>query len=140
MVKVAGLWELGYNTPLLELDLWQYPLREFGVGTLIMSPVTGLRAGMLQEWHELGEALAQERSEGNTVVFVDECGDTPMPEFDHPENVVYVFGKASKSAMAAYRQEGDLSVVIPTPGETGMLWPHQAAMIVLYDRTVKSWR
>ena len=42
-VKAAGLWELGYNVPLLELDQWQYPLREFDVSEFTMSPVTGIR-------------------------------------------------------------------------------------------------
>jgi hypothetical protein len=129
-VAIAGLWEFGYSTPLLELDLWQYPLREYGVGEFVMAPVSGIRSDYVTEVPDLGAWLkGQER----TLVFVDENGDVELEKFEHPAAVIYVFGKASTSAMTAYGK-GHQSVRIDTPYKTGMLWPHQAAVMVLHDR------
>jgi hypothetical protein len=132
-VTVAGLWEFGYSTPIQELDLWQYPLREYGVTDFVMAPVSGIRSDFVTEVADLGEWLAQQ---DRPVVFVDEKGEVDLVEFDHPEDVIYVFGKASTSAFAAYGK-GRPSVRIDTPGKTGMLWPHQVAVLVLHDRGAK---
>lgn len=131
-VTVAGLWELGYSVPLQELDLWQYPLREYGVTEFVMAPVTGIRSDFVTEVPDLGEWLAQQT---RPVVFLDEKGDVPLREFEHPKDVIYVFGKASLSAWKAYGKGS--AVRVETPGDTGMLWPHQVAVLVLHDRSVK---
>ena len=134
MVTIAGLWERGYSTPLLELDLWQYPLREYGITDFVMSPVTGIQSDFVKEVSDLGEWLAvQDRP----IVFLDENGDIPLHEFTHPEDVIYVFGRASLSAWKAYGKGS--AVRVETPGNTGMLWPHQVAVLVLNDR-VQKWR
>lgn len=138
MVRVAGLWELGYNTPLMELDLWQYPLREFEVEEFYMSPITGIQSNYVKEVANLGELIKTQRNLGFEIVFVDEKGDTKLQQFQHPENVLYVFGKATRSSMN-YFQEGDKSLVIETPQNTGMLWPHQCIVTILYDR-MKKWQ
>lgn len=140
MIKVAGLWELGWNTPIKEMDLWEYPLRDFGVDCLHMAPVSGIADPFVREHADLSTALDQFRRDGLQVVFLDERGKTTLREFEHPENVAYVCGKASLSAMSAYGKPGDVSVRIETVANGGMLWPHQAAALVLYDRLVKSWR
>jgi hypothetical protein len=133
-VRVAGVWELGYNTPLMELDLWQYPLREFAVDEFVMSPVSGIRSEAVIEVHDLGVWLAKQTDQ---IVFLDEHGEIPLKEFTHPENCIYVLGKASMSTYRAYSKPGDLSVRIETPGNTGMIWQHQAVVVALYDRMMK---
>ena len=142
-VVVAGLWELGYNTPLLERDLWEYPLRDFAVDQWWMSPVSGIYLGdsILAEVDDLRDVI--EPFDG-TVVYVDEHGSECLtdgcpahPRFTHPEHVLYVLGKASMSTMQAYARPQDKSVMIHTPQEKGMMWPHQAILIALYDRTLQ---
>lgn len=136
IVKVVGIWELGYNVPLLEYDIWTYMLRDFCVDQWYMAPITGIDRDVteipsIEKVVELNPDL--------TVVLVDEHGETPLAKFVHPRNTLYIFGKANQGPSAG--REGDISVRIETPtGSRGMLWPHQAAAIVLYDRQVKSWQ
>lgn len=136
-VRVAGLWELGWNTPIKEIELWEYPLRDFGVDTLYMVPITGIRSRFVQERASLEEIL--EESHGCRIVFVDERAERSLAKFDHPPNALYVFGKANFSPLLSYKREGDLAIRIDTIANKGLLWPHQAAAIVLHDRFLK-WR
>lgn len=137
-VEVAGIWELGWNTPIKEADLWEFPLREFGVDRWFMAPVTGILHTFLREVHDLRELV--EARDPQSVVFLDERGSTPLRYFEHPADVLYVCGKASLSAMVAYGLPGSHSIRVETVLHSGMLWPHQALPIVLYDRMVKQWR
>lgn len=137
MIHIAGLWEFGYSTPLAELDLWQYPLREFKVDKFYMSPVTGIRSDYVTEIENLETLIEQMRMVGMPIVFVDERGSTELQKFEHPEKALYVFGKATISPMQAYQRPDDLSIVLKTPSDTGMLWPHQCAVTILYDRMMK---
>ena len=64
-----------------------------------------------------------------SCVYIDEKGNLPLHDFQHPKNALYIFGKAGYSPW-----HGGVSVYIETEGR---LWPHQAACIVLYDRMMK---
>lgn len=135
MIKVAGLWELGWNTPIKEMDLWEYPLREFAVDELIMSPVSGIKA-RVTEVASIEDAIAN--NPDLTPVFCHESAECSMTDFDHPENALYIFGKANCSPFNnLHKKVASQSVRIETPSNKGMLWPHQAASIVLYDRFTK---
>jgi tRNA(Leu) C34 or U34 (ribose-2'-O)-methylase TrmL len=135
-VKVAGMWELGWNTPILEVDLWMYPLRDYGVDEFFMSPVSGIAESYVTEVHNIMDTIAAERDAGCTIVYVDEKGEEDLAAFQHPENVLYVFGKASTS-LIGYKTPLDRSVRITTPNNLATLWPHQAAVLVLHDRVNK---
>jgi hypothetical protein len=134
VVKVAGLWELGWSAPVTEIDLWQYPLRDFGVDEFIMSPVSGIQ-GEVTEYPQISDAF--HANPELTVVFVEEHGSTQLTQFVHPDDALYVFGKANYSPFAAHMREGDESVRIDTKLTAGLMWPHQAACVVLHDRGVK---
>lgn len=142
-VKVAGIWELSWNTPLIESWLWSFPLREFDVMDWAMTPVTGIvhneaYSGMsLTEYNQVDE-MVENFAEGHVRVFVDEKGETPLDEFVHPENAVYIFGCAGRSPLSL-KKDGDLSVRMTTHRTNGVLWPHQVLVTVLYDRMVKQW-
>ena len=137
MISVVGTWELGWNTPILEHDLWVYPLRDFGVDKHTMVPVSGIKTEYVLERDEMSAVLEEERSNGQTIVFVDERGDVELDAFVHPTNATYVLGKASFSPFAAHFVNGDLSVRIKTPNQLATLWPHQAITLVLNDRFKK---
>lgn len=138
MVNIAGFWELGWNTPIKEIDLWEYPLKDFGVSKLYMNPITGVYNQFVEEYETFEEILAQ--AQDATIVYVVENGASTLREFQHPTNAFYIFGKASINPFNAYGKEGDLSVRIETVENQGLLWPHQAASLVLYDRMLKSWQ
>lgn len=134
MAVIVGVWELGWNTPIKEVELWEYPLRDYGIEDFYMTPVSGIRSDYVQEVSDLQSKLQELRASGHQVVFVDERGDEELSAFTHPERAAYVFGKASFSPLIAYKQPGDKSVAIKTKHNLATLWPHQAATLVLHDR------
>lgn len=135
IAKLAGLWELGWNTPLKELELWEYIAKDFGVEEFYMTPVTGIYSNAVTEKHSMQEILDENKD--MTKVYVDENGEVDLVDFKHPENALYVFGKAGSSPVATYASAGDLTVRIRTVNNKGLLWPHQAATLILYDRMLK---
>ena len=98
-----------------------------------MTPVTGLQKKMLLEFHEWGDIL--EHHDDLTPVFIDENAGVSLVDFEHPEKALYVLGKANHSPFSTM-SEDHVSVRIDCP-KMGMLWPHQALAIVLYDRGLK---
>lgn len=140
MIKVAGLWEVGWNTPIKEAEQWEFPLRDYGVDEYIMSPISGIGLSNpgVKEVADLGVYIAEQRALGYTIVFSDERATQTLDNFTHPaDNVIYVFGKASLSPMVAYGQPQDLSLKIMTKNNLGLLWPHQAAVLIMADRLRK---
>jgi len=136
-VSIAGMWELGWNTPISEIELWHLMLRDFGVDKFYMTPVSGIKSSKVIEMTTLEDII--EANKDKTIVYVDERSETELSDFKHPENALYVFGKANYSPFMADMKEGDMSVKIKTIENKGLLWPHQAASIVLYDR-IKTWQ
>lgn len=137
-VKILGLWERGWSTPIIEVSLWEFMVREYGVDTLYMYPVSGIDNKSVAEIADLETILDAERTLENTIVFVDEEGEEPLTDFQHPERALYVFGKTSLSPYKLYKKASDRSVRIVTPSNLGMLWGHQAALLVLADRASKA--
>ena len=138
MIKVAGIWEQGWNTPWVEHDQWIYPLQEFRVDGWYMCPVTGImKSSFLVEVNAIQEAI--DANPELTIVWVDENAATPLSQFVHPENAFYIAGRTSESILPMKR-EGDLSVYVETLANSGGLWAPQAISIILYDRLKKSWQ
>lgn len=136
MIKVVGCWELGYNTPLVEFDQWAFPLRDFGVDEFIMTPVSGIdRKKFFKEDVDIPTVV--EHNPELTPVYFDEQGTTLLQDFVHPENALYILGKASYSPWIANGSNG-ISVKIPTSFNGGLLWPHQVICMALYDRMMKA--
>jgi len=132
-IEIAGMWELGWNTPIKEVDLWEMAMREFAVQRLNMAPISGICCKWLHEYQSLHEIL-EDRSQ-LTPVFVDEKGAVEISDFSHPENALYVFGKGNWSPFNNLAKN-HLSVRIDSD-LPGMLWPHQALALVLYFRRRK---
>lgn len=134
MIKIVGAWELGWNTPIMEYDLWAFPLRDFGIDEWIMTPVSGINKPRVIEVHQLSDAI--KNNPKLTPVYIDEKGEIPLTEFEHPKDALYILGKANYSPWVSQGKQG-ISVRIETPASKGLLWPHQAVSIVLYDRMKK---
>ena len=134
-VRVAGIWEQGWNTPILEVDIWEMVVREFGVERFYMTPVSGIVHPTVIERPSIINIL--EENKDYQAVFVDENATVDLQEFEHPENAIYIFGRVDHSGVLIYKREYDLSVKFTTPKNTGLLWPHQALSILLYDRFLK---
>ena len=148
-VKVAGHWEIGYNTPIIEANYWNLVLRDFEVDQWLMSPVSGIRHNeealiTLSEFKDYDEMLTS--CAELPRVFFEPRTDHFNPdtiwlhEFEHPENCVYVFGSAHYNPTLQHKREQDVVVSIKTMDDKGVLWSHQCVLLALYDRMVKSWQ
>jgi hypothetical protein len=128
-VEVAGTWELGWSAPKTEMDLWWSVMRTYEIPFLHMTPVTGLRHKMLMEHDSFEDMVA---ATDLTPVFVDENAECELADFEHPENALYLFGKATYSPFSNL-SDGKQALHIKAP-KPGMLWPHQCLAIVMNDR------
>jgi len=141
IVKVAGIWELGWNTPIKEHDLWEMVMRDFEVDEFYMTPVSGIDSQFVHEKQSLEEIIKE--NPDLTVVYVDENAKTTLNDFVHPKNVLYIPGKTTNSPYISMAREGDIAVKFETKWDhttSGLLWAHQAMSIILYDRLRKSWQ
>ena len=141
-VRVAGLWEWGWNVPMKEIEQWEYMLKDYGVVNLYMSPITGIQDPFVKESASVEPVLTQAITDNLTIVYLDEKATTTLDHTTtHPENVLYVFGRASHSPFTSYYDagRGDLAWKIPFKREKPAgFWPHQACAIVLHER-LKQW-
>lgn len=149
MIKVAGHWEFGFNTPYNEAYYWSMPMRDFKIKDWLMVPVTGIR-----NQEERSVDLTEFDSYDSLLEY---CGDIKrvfleprtehqnpdtiwLHDYTHPEECVYVFGSAHYNPTVFHAREGDDVVSIKTEIDSGLLWSHQCLPIVLYDRMMKQWQ
>ncbi|CZF85814.1 RNA methyltransferase [Grimontia marina] len=62
-------------------------------------------------------------------------GATPLPEFEHPEKAIYVFGPEDHSLHQSIADRADHVVYVPTVGCMNLA---ATVNVVLYDRLAKS--
>ena len=148
MIKVVGHWELDWNTnPEIESYLWNLPIRDFGIKDWYMWPITETRnrEGRINLYERDNLKTILEENKDLTKVFVEPQNPVnkkafhngeSLESFEHPKDVLYIFGSAHYSS-TKHKTDKDLSVVIPTIQNKGVLWPHQCLVTILYDRLVK---
>lgn len=138
MIKLAGIWERGWNTPIKEIDLWEMIIREFEVHQLYMTPISGIDNGCIIELPKMEQIISMNPS--MSIVFVTEKTEETLFDFEHPKDALYIFGRVGPDCTSLFRKGIDKKVKIETTANKGLLWPHQAAGILLYDRLKKSWQ
>ncbi len=62
-------------------------------------------------------------------------GATPLPEYEHPENVIYIFGPEDGTISQAVIDRADAVIYVPTIGCMNLA---ATVNVVLYDRLAKS--
>lgn len=146
-VKIAAYWDVWFQHRENEYDIcWRFMVKHFGVNEIIMLPnmnatekiVLDYTEVPLVEMNNIHEVLAV--NPDLTPIMVDERGTTSLQEFQHPENVLYIFGRTGYNPMDQFSPWTGQSVVIPSiPQYMGdaLLHPNQAAAIILYDRMNK---
>jgi hypothetical protein len=149
-VHVLGNWDISYHAPITEQYYWSFPMRDFGVDSWNMMPVSGIKnreyyAVDLYEWENYDGYF--EAHPDLKRVFLEPRTDHQNPdtiwlhEFDHPEDCVYITGSAHYNPTLKYCREGiDDVVTVKTAKDNGVLWGDQVICITLYDRMVKSWQ
>lgn len=152
IVKMAGCWDVWENAEQEYLIHWRFLTKHFGVDTLYMTPVTGL-AEKLKSSLDYTESTfielpsLEDVIKANpelTPVIVDENGVTELSSFVHPDKVLYLFGRVGYSPLESLKKQS-VSVRIPSWSKKpnvsrGLLHPHQAATVVLYDKMTKLWQ
>jgi len=143
MVTVVGHWEWRDMVPMTEAPLWNLPLRDFGIEDWRMVPVSGIKNSQrkveLSEYPDYASALEDGTDRPRVFIEPRTVHQNPittwLPNFRHPKDCIYIFGSAHYNPTMFHRRPDDPVVTIPTVQNRGVLWPHQAALIVLYDRT-----
>ncbi len=80
--------------------------------------------------------LLENKVEGMKVICVDLVeGATPLPEFQHPEKALYIFGPEDGTVSQEMVDKADAVIYIPTVGCLNLA---ATVNVVLYDRTAKS--
>lgn len=142
-VSVAFVWELEWNSPIKEADLWVYPLRDFAIDEIYATPITGLRTKYIKECESLRKIIDLNRDK--QVVWCHQTAEELLTEFAHPKDALYIFEQSSFNLINPkvcqfhqLRRENDLSVCIETPKNSGLIWGSQAASIILHDRFIRN--
>jgi hypothetical protein len=149
-IKVAGHWELDWNTPIKEVELWNLLLRDFAIEDWYMWPVSGIKHTEetwvhLHERPTFNDILTDTGVKGLKQVYFEPYNPVQQPEqgidlrdLKHPQNVLYIFGSAHYNPVPGHKTNKDILVQVPTVENKGVLWPHQCLAMCLYDRLVKS--
>lgn len=121
MVTVIGIWEVGYTTEqmFIEDSVWKQTLSAYNVDRFIMVRSNGAeleRVSRPEQFDSMEEALATTTGER---VFLTPRGVEPLDSFDHPDDVVYIFGSAVDN-LESYMTPNDHRIVINTPNKTVM--------------------
>ena len=90
MVVVAGIWEDGWNTPIKELDLWHYPLRDFAVDELAMTPISGIATNKVREFHRIEDIVEYYNL---PVIICTEHGETDLADFEPSSGPAFYVSK-----------------------------------------------
>jgi tRNA(Leu) C34 or U34 (ribose-2'-O)-methylase TrmL len=147
MIVIAGKWDLWENPQQEYLTHWRFMTKHFGVDALYMTPITkSIDTNVLDSTETTFFELPTyedviKANPGLTPVIIDENGKTSLKDFSHPEDALYLFGRTGYSAKDVLSDQ-IISVSIPSWSKNktdslGLLHPHQAASIILYDRMNK---
>ncbi len=146
-VKVAGHWEIGYMTPIMEANFWNLVLRDFEVSEWYMTPVSGVKHNESEKVNLIEKDSYDEILEENkdlVRVFIEPRTKHQNPdtiwlhEFNHPKDCIYIFGSAHYNPTISHKRKQDVVVSIKTVQDKGVLWSNQCLLLVLYDRMIKA--
>ena len=147
IVKIAGCWDTHMlPSPAVEYNSrWKFLVRGFNLDGIYMAPITGFveehrtSTDLRDHVIEVQDVMKAVEANPNLVpVLVDECSPNNLQAFEHPQDVIYIFGRTGMSFFGGWKGK---SVSIESPDKlTSYLQPDQAAALVLYNRMVKSWQ
>ena len=137
MLAVLGMWEEDWMDPeRTERRIWKQTIQAFSVDIWAMCPRRGGPFTSPIQYDTLEEMLVA--FQGPRTFFIPPgrlMGSTPLSEYKHPEDGIYVFGNSPEN-LVKYVGPGADVVSIYTPGPATM-FAHAALGAVLYDRLVK---
>jgi len=138
MITVVGMWEQGYTLEqmFIEDTVWKQTLNAYAVDRFCMVTADEIVPGVSspEQFASMEEALATTTGERVFLVFSGAEGATLLPDFNHPTDAVYIFGRPGNN-LSSYIQPGDHRVHIETPAEIDML-ACSCVAAVLYARNL----
>lgn len=143
-IVIAGIWERGWMSPVVEKDMWMEMAKAYNVDMCIMTPrshMDDIRADKLKECRNIEEAL-QEYPD-LVRVFVTSPNEyeklnievPTLYKFKHPENAFYIFGNNCSNSI--YLRQKEDKIVTIERACAYPVWAVIACGIVLYDRYIK---
>lgn len=130
-VSLLALWESGWLPRKVEAFMWRQLASAYRVDELALCPLAIAPRENLRQFATVGEALPNLQGE---PIFLDPNKGEPLASFTHPDEAVYVFGRAGDDNRRW--SQGRRFVRIVTPAQVDF-FALQAAAIVLYDRETK---
>jgi hypothetical protein len=107
-------------------------MKDFGVDEIAMTPVSGIRLNnKVKEFNSIEDMVEYYNL---PVIICARNGETSLEEFEHPKDALYLFNRTSGGELPVKK---GLSLSIKTKLNAAMLWGHQAASIIMYDRFIK---
>ena len=130
-VTLLGLWESGWLEPKVEAFMWRQLASAFAVDELALCPEKLAPRTSLRQFNSVGDALRELKG---TRVFLDPNEGESLADFVHPQEAVYIFGRAGDDNRRWAKDATFVRIVTPAPVDFFAL---HAAAIVLYDRETK---
>ena len=130
-VTLLGLWESGWLEPKVEAFLWRQLVSAYAVDELVLCPQLLAPRTNLEQFNSVGDALPQLHGEH---VLLDPNEGESLADFVHPQEAVYIFGRAGDDNRRWAKDATFVRIVTPAPVDFFAL---HAAAIVLYDRETK---
>lgn len=126
LITIIGMWESEWLDPKIEMFMWRQLCAAYKVDRLVMVPKLLENRTNVDQFDTVAEAI---KSCYGTKIIMEPKGNVKLNTLNHPENAVYIFGKAGKN-----NQDIDgMKVRIDTPTMTDM-FAISAAAIVLASR------
>lgn len=133
MITLVGLWEEGWLDYKTEAFMWKQLLSAYAVDKFVMCPARLPPRTNLLQFDDVSSALSELQG---VRVYLDPFGGEPLHDFKHPEDAIYIFGRAGDNNHRHISQEDNV-VKIQTPKRVDF-FAICAASIVLYDRELKN--
>jgi len=127
VITFVGHWEKDWLAPKVELFMWRQLKAAYHVERLVMVPRLLGKRTSVDEFETMDEALADC---AGSFVLLEPTGDTTLAEFSHPEDAVYIFGKAGTNNLK-FSGVAD-TVRIVTPSSVDMFAINAAAIVLAH--------
>lgn len=132
MVELLVAWEKDWLSPKTEAFILRQMCNAYRVDRVMAVPKLLPERTSIEQFDDVLSALATTDSERVWLQPEKTYQGKPLQEFDHPEDAVYIFGKAGENNMR-FVKEGDHIVTIYTPAKVDFFSLSCAAML-LYSR------
>ena len=125
MITLVGRWENGWLDYRVEYFMWKQLAAAYGVNRIAMVGQSNESRIPIDQYDSMEEALV---SCTGDLVFIEPKGEVSLVDYDHPGDVVYVFGNAMNDNL----KHAGTTVRIDTPNPTDVFALNAASIILAH--------